>query len=103
MHSVSLLGNPLYYKQTNKQKNKKNHQYVPYTRTFKLQTFKDANVRSHIQSHKLAHVSGVHGHVCASFTSDCAFMYFTVQYHIEYSIFISRPGCPEASVKTVVM
>ena len=24
-----------------------------------LQTFKDANVRSHIQSHKLVHVSGV--------------------------------------------
>lgn len=66
-----------------------------------LQTFKDANVRSHIQSHKLAHVSGVHGHVCAPSTS--AFVYFTVQYHTEYSIFISRPGCPEASVKTVVM
>ena len=62
-----------------------------------------ANVRSHVQSRKLVHVPGVHCHVRASSTSGCAFVYFTVQYCIEYSIFISSPGCLEASVKAAVM
>ena len=34
------------------------------------------NVRSHVQSHKLVHVSDVHGHVCASSTMGCAFVCF---------------------------
>ena len=54
-----------------------------------LRTFKDVNVHSHVQSHKLVHVSGVHCHVHASSTSGCAFVYFTVQYCIEYSSTIS--------------
>ena len=37
--------------------------------TFKLRTFKDANVHLHVQPCKLAHVSGVRCHVCASSTS----------------------------------
>ena len=64
-------------------------QEVPYIRTFKLQTFKDANMHLHVQSHKLVHVSGKHGHTCASSTSGCAFVYFTVQYCIEYSSTVS--------------
>lgn len=39
-------------------------QYVPYIQIFQLWTCKDANLRSHAQSHKLAPVSGVHRHVC---------------------------------------
>ena len=35
-------------------------QEVCYIRTFKLRTFKDANLRPHVQSHKLVHASGVH-------------------------------------------
>ena len=62
---------------------------VPYIWTFKLWTFKDANVRSHVQSRKLVHVSGVHCHVHASSTCGCAFVYFTVQYCIEYSSTVS--------------
>ena len=34
---------------------------------------------SHVQPHKLVHVSGVHRHVCASSTGSCAFLYFTGQ------------------------
>ena len=48
-----------------------------------MRTFKDANVRSHVQSHKSGHVSGVHCHVCASSTSGCAFAYITVHYCIQ--------------------
>ena len=55
----------------------------------KLQTFKDEIVHSHVQSRKLVHVSGVHCHVHASSTSGCAFVYFTVQYCIEYSSTVS--------------
>ena len=62
---------------------------VSYIRTFKLRTFKDANVRLHVQSRKLVQVSGVHYQVCASSTNGCAFMYFTVQYCIEYSSTVS--------------
>ena len=35
-------------------------QEVCYIRTFKLRTFKDANLSPHDQSCKLVHVSGVH-------------------------------------------
>ena len=34
---------------------------------------------------KLVHRSGAHCHICASRTNGCAFVYFTVQYYIEYS------------------
>ena len=64
-------------------------QYVPYIRTFKLWTFKDVNVHSHVQSRKLVHMSGGLCHMCASSTSSCAFVYFTVQYCIEYSSTVS--------------
>lgn len=50
---------------------------------------KDSIVRSHLQSHKLVHVSGIHCHLRASFISGCAFVYFTVQYnylHEKYCI-----------------
>ena len=36
-------------------------------------------VRSHVQSGKLVHVSGIHCHVCASSKSGCTFVYFTVE------------------------
>lgn len=48
---------------------------APYIQS-KLQTFKDMNM--HYQSHKLVHTSSIHGHVHASFSSGCAFVYFTV-------------------------
>ena len=47
------------------------------------------NVRLHVQSHKLVHVSGIQSHMRASSTSGCAFVYFTVQYCIEYSSTVS--------------
>ena len=43
----------------------------------------------HVQSRKLVHLSGVHCHVRASSTSGCVFVYFTVQYCIEYSSRVS--------------
>ena len=58
---------------------------IIYIQTFKLQTFRDANVPSYVQSCELVHVSGVHHHMHASSTSGCGFVYFTVQYCIEYS------------------
>ena len=60
----------------------------------KLWTFKDV---SHVQSHKLAPMSGIHHHLCAFSTSGCALVYFTVQYYIEYSIFISSQWYHKAS------
>jgi len=50
-------------------------QSVPYTHIFKLQIIKDVNMCSHVQSHKLVHVSGLHFHMCAPFISDCACVY----------------------------
>ena len=38
---------------------------------------------------KLVHESGVQCHMHASSTSRCAFVYFTVQYYIEYSSTVS--------------
>ena len=67
----------------------KDIQKVSYIRTFKLRTFKDENMHSHVQSCKLVHVSGIHCHMHASSTSGCAFVYFTVQYCIEYSSTVS--------------
>ena len=43
----------------------------------------------HVQSRDLVRVSGVHCHVRASSTSGCAFVYFTVQYGIEYYCAVS--------------
>ena len=63
-------------------------QYVP-KRSSKLQTFKDVNVHSRVQSCKLVYMFGVYCHVRASSTSGCAFVYFTVQYCIEYSSTVS--------------
>lgn len=37
----------------------------------------------------VVHVYGVHCHGCSSSTSDYVFVYFTVQYYIEYSSTIS--------------
>lgn len=50
-------------------------------RTFKLQTFKDVNVRANAQSRKLVHAPGVHGQVRASSTSGslCTLLYRTAQ------------------------
>ena len=50
-------------------------------RTFKLQTFKDADVRANAQSRKLVHAPGVHGQVRASSTSGslCTLLYRTAQ------------------------
>ena len=38
---------------------------------------------------RVVHVYGVHCHGHSSFTSDCDFVYFTVQYYIEYSSTLS--------------
>ena len=51
----------------------------------KLWTFKDGNMHSHVESHKLVHMSDVHCDVHVSSTSVCAFVYGTVQYCVEYS------------------
>ena len=51
-------------------------QWVPYIGIFKLPTFKDSNLHSRFQSHKLVHVSGGHCHMCASSTSGCTFVHF---------------------------
>ena len=45
-----------------------------------------ANVHLHVWSHKLIHLSGEHCHVCASSTSDCAFISFDEKYCIEHSM-----------------
>ena len=66
-------------------------------------TFKNANMHSLVQSRELVHLPGLHRHMRASSTSGCAFVYFIVQYCIEYSIFLPSLGCPEASVKASVM
>ena len=52
--------------------------------TFELQTFRDANVHSLVQSEKLIHMSEVHCHLRASPTNGCAFVYFAVQSCIEH-------------------
>ena len=55
----------------------------PDVPTFKLQTFKDANVRSQVQSHKQVHVSGAYCHTHVSSVRHCAFVYFTVVYRMQ--------------------
>ena len=55
--------------------------------TYKLWNFKDANMRSHVQSRKLVHVSGVQCHVRAS--STVVVHLCTLQYSIEYSSTVS--------------
>ena len=54
-----------------------------------MRTSKDANVCLHVQSRKLVHMPGVLCHMPVSSTSGCAFVYFTVQYCIEYSSTVS--------------
>ena len=66
-------------------------------------TFKNANMHSLVQSCELVYLSGLHCHMRASSTSGRAFVYFIVQYCMEYSIFLPSPGCPEASVKASLM
>ena len=46
---------------------------------------------SHVQSHKLVHMSGACGHVRTSSTSGCDFcvIYCTVLHYIEYSSTVS--------------
>ena len=60
-----------------------------------------ANIHLHVQSCRLVHVSGIHCHMQASSTSGYAFVHFI--YCIEYSMLISSVGCPEASVKAMVI
>ena len=55
---------------------------VPHLEAFMLQTFTDANVRAHVQSHKWAHASDVHCHVPAFSTSGCASTCFTVLHRV---------------------
>ena len=52
-----------------------------------FQAFKDANMHSHVKSHKLVHIPGVHCHMCASSKRGCAFAYFTVILKIFFFIF----------------
>ena len=66
-------------------------------------TFKTANMHLLVQSHELVHLSGLHCHMRASSTSGCAFVYFIVQYCIDYSIFLPSLGGPEASEKASVL
>ena len=55
-----------------------------------------------MSNHLLVHASGWHCHMCASSTNGCVFVYFTAQYYIEYSIFISSPRCLKTSVKVMI-
>ena len=49
---------------------------------------------------KLVHRSGVHCHIYASCTNGCAFVYFTVQYYIEYSSAVSSFQAQDVWKKT---
>ena len=75
----------------------------PTNKTFKLRPSKDVIVCSCVHSQKLVHLSGVLYHVRTPSTSGCTSVHFTVQQCIEYSIFISSPGCSEASIRAGVM
>ena len=57
---------------------------------------------SHVQLPKLVHMSGIHWHVCASFTSGFAFFFF---YYIEYNNIVSLFQAQDnlKRVKAVVM
>ena len=54
---------------------------------------------SHVQSRKLVHVAGVHGHMRASSISACAFVYFTLQYCMQYSSTVSLFQAQEVGSK----
>ena len=58
------------------------------------------NVCLHVQSHRLVHTSGEHCHMCTYSTRGCAFAYFSVQYHEEYSIFVSKPRMSGSKCKS---
>ena len=44
--------------------------------------FKAVDMHSHVQSHKLVHVSGVHCHLHTTSTKGCALVHFTVTHCI---------------------
>ena len=46
--------------------------------------FQRCKVHLHVQSCRLVHMSGIHFHEYASFASGSAFVYFTVEYYVEY-------------------
>ena len=57
-----------------------------------------------MSNHVLVQVSRVRCHMPASSANGCAFVYFILQCHIEYSrtiSFIASPGCPEAGMKAI--
>ena len=63
---------------------------------FQVSNFQRCERAFTCSTRKLVHTSGVHCHVRASSTSGCTFVYFTVQYYIEYSstvfLFQARPA-----------
>ena len=67
---------------------------MPAIRTFKLRTFKEANVCLEMQCCKPIHVSGIHRHVLASSPSGCGFVYFTVYHCIADSSIVSSFQAP---------
>ena len=64
-------------------------QLLPYIQAFKVQTFTDANVCSHIRSRMLVHVSGGLRRPCASSAGDCALPCLAAQDRIESSDAVS--------------
>ena len=55
-------------------------------------------MRSHVQARKLVHVTGVHCHVCASSTSNCGFIYFTVYGTVVQCLYF-KPRVPRSKGK----
>ena len=72
------------------------------TGTYKLQTFKDVNVHSRVQSPELVPVSGVHCHVRASSASGCASVHFSVQSTAVQDLYL-KPRMSGSKWKTAVM
>ena len=83
------------------------HQYkplqkVPYVGTFNLTNFpRCESVFARPVTEVSSCVGGTWSHACIPY-SGCASVYFAIQYCIDYSIFISSPGCQEASIKAAV-
>lgn len=55
----------------------------PTNQPSKMWTFEDGNIRCHVQSRRLVHVSGVCRHMCAPSTSGCAFVDCTGLYTVQ--------------------
>ena len=72
------------------------------TGTCTLQTFKDVNMHSHVQSHELVRVSGVHCHLRVSSTSGRASVYCTVQSTLVQDHHL-KPRMSGSKCKTAVM